>query len=310
VNVVRATVRRDMFGPTPTTRTLLIPLILAGFLFAAYSSGAQLQPARPLPEPTLRDLASHLLRDKGKAGCKPPKCKILVVDFTLASGEASQLGVELADQTAKDLASLLEATEIIERARLRSYLDAARIPADLLNSDEALRWLGKELGATTIFAGTTTNQDGKLRFSARMLSSDGKWSGPYEDLITPYEGDLTADLASVDPYSMHGPVPDLVPPAGVFTATAKGISAPGCRYCPPPSYTSAARGAKFQGGVILAIVVTEEGQVRSAVVLRGAPFDLNEKTVADVQRWQLSPGTKEGQPVTVMVPIEVIYRLY
>lgn len=67
--------------------------------------------------------------------------------------------MQLADQIAKDLASLLDGSEVIDRAQLGSYLDRERIPAHLLNNVAAMRWLGKELGgATTILTGITANQ--------------------------------------------------------------------------------------------------------------------------------------------------------
>ena len=281
---------------------------LISFIFCAVGASAQVQSATRLPEPALRELARRLLHDKSKAGCKPSNCRILVADVTPAAGESSPLGTQLADQTANDLASLLNPSEVIDRAQLRGYLDKARIPARFLNSDEALRWLGKELRATTILAGTTANQDGTLCLTARLLSSDGKKPGRNEVITVQYDGDLAADLAALDPYSAHNRLPDPIPSPGVFVAGKHGVTSPTCRYCPAPSYSNAARAAKFQGLVILSVVVTADGQVSAAVPLRGAPFGLNETAIAGVQRWQLNPATKEGQPVSVVTAIT--YHLY
>jgi TonB family protein len=299
-----------MTGPERITCALRIAITLASFLLAGAVARAQAQPVRPLPEPELRGFASRFLHDKGEAGCKPPNCSILVADFTNASGETSQLGIELADQIAEDFASLLGATEIINRTLLHTYLERARIPADLLNNDDAMRWLGKELGATTILTGTAESQDGKLRLTARWLSADSKWSGPKEDLAATYHGDLAADLAPLDPFSSHNPVPDSVAPAGVVVAGKNGVTNPTCVYCPAPSYSPAARSAKFQGTLVLTVVVTAGGRASSVVPLRGAPFGLNEAAISAIQWWQFNPAMKDGHTVAVTLPIEITLHLY
>ncbi len=287
-----------------------IAVTLAILLLGAAGSAAQVPPDRPLPEPQLHDFASQLLRDKGKARCKPPNCRILVADFTLASGDTSHLGMLLADQIAKDCASLLDPSQVIDRAQLRHYLDQARIPASFLVSDEALRWLAKQLSATTILAGTTLNHDGKLFLTARLVSGASAWSGKYEDLTLPYDGDLPADLASIDPYPERIPSSGVTPPPGVFVAGKNGVTNPTCQYCPPPAFTPAARAAKFQGVVLLTVVVSPEGRIINAVPLRGLPFDLTESAISEVAKWHLVPATKDGQPVSVATPIEVTYRFY
>lgn len=299
-----------MNGPERMTHALRIAMTLASLLLSAAAVRAQAQLIRPLPESELREFASRFLHDKGKAGCKPPKCSILVADFTNVSGETSLLGIALADQIAKDFASLFGATEITNRTLLRTYLERARIPADLLDTDDAMRWLGKELGATTIFTATTANRDGKLRLTARWLSADSKWSGPKEDLAESYDGDLTADLAPLDPFSTRGRLQDSTPPAGVFIAGTNGVTGPTCRYCPPPSFSPAARAAKFQGTVTLWVVLSAEGKIISAVPQSGLPFGLNEVAISAIQKWQINPATKDGQAVAVTVPIEMTFHLY
>jgi TonB family protein len=250
------------------------------------------------------------LQDKGKADCKPPKCSILVADFTLRSGETSQLSMQLADQIAKYLASLLDGSEVIDRPQLRTHLDRERIPAHLLNNVDAMRWLGKELGATTILTGITANQAGNLRLTVRLLSANPKWSGPKEDLTAPYDDDLSADLAPLDPFSTRNPVSDSVRPAEVFVAGKHGVTEPTHRCCPTPSYSPAARSAQFQGDLALTVVVTAEGRASSAVPLRGAPFGLNEIAISAVQKWHFNPAMKDGHAVAVMVPIEMTFHLY
>jgi TonB family protein len=276
-------------------------------LSASSVSSAQVQPQSPLPSAEIRGLASRLLKGKGDARCKPLNCRILVNDITLPSGAPSRLGMQLADELASAFGTLLGSAEVVDRSRLRSYLDGARISADLLESDEAMLWLCKTLGATSTVVGEAANEHGKLHLAARLLSCDGKWSGKREEFSTTYDGDLSAVLAPLDSPSqsetMNAPLPE-----GVLRAGVDGVTQPRCNYCPPPGYTDEARAAKFQGTLIFEVVVTAEGRTTNITLVRGAPFGLNDRFAEAVRTWKFSPATKNGQPVAVQVQVETTLR--
>jgi TonB family protein len=85
---------------------------------------------------------------------------------------------------------------------------------------------------------------------------------------------------------------------------------PTCVYCPDPSYSDASRAAKFQGVVVLSVVVTLEGKADSIYVVKGAPFGLATKAIAAVRTWKFKPAQKDGMPVPVRVPVELTLRLF
>jgi TonB family protein len=60
----------------------------------------------------------------------------------------------------------------------------------------------------------------------------------------------------------------------------------------------------------LSIVVTSEGKPDSIYVLKGAPFGLTAKAIADVRSWEFKPAQKDGTPVPVRVPVEISFRLF
>ena len=88
-----------------------------------------------------------------------------------------------------------------------------------------------------------------------------------------------------------------------------GVSQPVPVYRPDPEYTEAARKAKYQGVVILAIVVDENGNPRDISVVKPLGLGLDQKAVEAVEKWRFSPGMKDGHPVRVMAKIEVNFRL-
>lgn len=88
-----------------------------------------------------------------------------------------------------------------------------------------------------------------------------------------------------------------------------GVSAPALIFKVEPEYSEEARKAKFQGTVVLAVVVDEKGQPRDLKVVRPLGLGLDEKAIEAVKKWRFKPGLRNGQPVAVAATIEVNFRL-
>src|ERR1051326_1105501 len=88
-----------------------------------------------------------------------------------------------------------------------------------------------------------------------------------------------------------------------------GVSAPVPIYKPEPEYSEEARKAKFQGTVVLFIVVDDKGNPRDLKVIRPLGLGLDQKAIEAVQKWKFRPGMKDGHPVPVQATIEVNFRL-
>jgi len=88
-----------------------------------------------------------------------------------------------------------------------------------------------------------------------------------------------------------------------------GVSAPSILYKVEPEYSEEARKAKFQGTVVLAVIVDEHGNPRDIKVVRPLGLGLDQKAVEAVEKWKFSPGKKDGKPVPVQAQIEVNFRL-
>src|SRR5579862_1866398 len=88
-----------------------------------------------------------------------------------------------------------------------------------------------------------------------------------------------------------------------------GVSAPVPIYKPEPEYSEEARKAKFQGTVVLFIVVDEKGNPRDLKVIRPLGLGLDQKAIEAVEKWKFRPGMKDGHAVPVQATIEVNFRL-
>jgi periplasmic protein TonB len=88
-----------------------------------------------------------------------------------------------------------------------------------------------------------------------------------------------------------------------------GVSAPIPIYQPEPEYSEEARKAKWQGTVMLSLVVDESGKAVNIKVTKALGLGLDQKAIEAVQKWRFKPGTKDGKPVPVFASVEVNFRL-
>src|SRR5579884_2750233 len=80
-------------------------------------------------------------------------------------------------------------------------------------------------------------------------------------------------------------------------------------YKPDPDYSEEARKAKFQGTVVLSILIDENGNTHDVRVVRPLGLGLDQKAIEAVEKWRFRPGMKDGRPVKVSATIEVNFRL-
>lgn len=96
----------------------------------------------------------------------------------------------------------------------------------------------------------------------------------------------------------------------IFRPGIGGVTQPRPIYDPDPDYSEAARKAKYQGSVVLWLVVGADGLPHHIRVQRSLGMGLDEKAVAAVSTWRFQPATLNGQPVAVEVNVQVSFRLY
>ncbi len=88
-----------------------------------------------------------------------------------------------------------------------------------------------------------------------------------------------------------------------------GVSAPVPIFKPEPEYSEEARKAKFQGAVILSIVILPDGSTTNIRVTRPLGLGLDEKAIEAVRKWKFRPSMKDGKAVAVSANVEVNFRL-
>ena len=104
-------------------------------------------------------------------------------------------------------------------------------------------------------------------------------------------------------------------PVGVLRVTAIDgkagkVKAPLAIFTPDPVYSEEARIIKFQGTIIIELIVNSDGSVRDPQILQPLGAGLDDKAIAAASQWKFEPATRDGQPVPVALSIEVDFKLY
>ena len=89
-----------------------------------------------------------------------------------------------------------------------------------------------------------------------------------------------------------------------------GVTAPRIIYAPDPEFSEEARKAKYQGTVVLWLVVGPDGRAHDIHIYRSLGMGLDEKAIEAIHQWRFQPGRKDGVPVAVEVNVEVNFRLF
>lgn len=75
------------------------------------------------------------------------------------------------------------------------------------------------------------------------------------------------------------------------------------------TYPEMARNAGIEGRVTVQFIVTEEGKVENAKVVRGIGGGADEEALKAVQQAEFTPGMQRGRPVRVQYSLSINFRL-
>ena len=296
-------------------RQLRISIFLVALIFVGRGSASAQNPPAPAPldqqiNSQLAELAARVLdRTDGKT-CDKKNCTILVANFVDPSGSTSALGIQLADAFSAQLQA--KGVKIVERSRLRNFLEQERIPSKLLD-DRAMAWLASRLSASAVLIGRLEQEGMGVHLRVRLLNAHDAANQEGEIGVDQTIGgvqDADRFLAPAEPFGdlAHS----LTTPQGekIFTAGRDGTTMPSCYVRPAPEYSEGDRKAGFQGTIVLDATVRADERVEDIEMVRGLPFGLNDKARKTVAGWRCKPALLNGTPVPTRVPIEFTFRLF
>jgi len=101
------------------------------------------------------------------------------------------------------------------------------------------------------------------------------------------------------------------PPLAGLVRPGNGVTIPRIIREVKPQYTAEAMRAKIQGGVLLECVVQTDGTVGDVRVIRSldTTYGLDQEAIKAAKQWKFVPGTRNGEPMPVLVTIELTFTL-
>jgi TonB family protein len=103
--------------------------------------------------------------------------------------------------------------------------------------------------------------------------------------------------------------PNTISSDQVFPVGAE-VTAPKATFTPEPKFTEIARYEKFQGVVVVNLIVARDGTVHKVQLVRPLGLGLDESAQSMIQTWRFQPAMRNGQPVAVEMNVEVAFNLY
>ena len=98
---------------------------------------------------------------------------------------------------------------------------------------------------------------------------------------------------------------------GVYRPGTAGLTIPRLLRDVTPKYTAEAMRARIQGTVWLDVVVLPTGEVGDIKVSKSLDqvFGLDEQAIVAARQWLFAPGRRFGEPVAVLVTLELFFNL-
>ena len=270
--------------------------IIAGLLAGGIPAHAQSTP--PPINPAISRLAARIAEPLQKAH----GTKVVVAELWGPEGQSHPIGKYLADQLTVSLQKDFPNLEVIDRPDQRTnpndHPDSGDMRAIV---EEAKNW-ARKLGANVVIAGSFAKVSQGIGVSlSPEFCNDSRGSLGLTTGLIPITDEITA--ASPDP------IPS--PTDGIASGGTGGTTLPTCIHCSIPAYSPKAKAAKYQGTVVLDVVVTAQGRTERIIVLKGPGLGLEEKSIEAVKKWKFKPATgPDGNPVAVRIPIEISFRLF
>ncbi len=141
------------------------------------------------------------------------------------------------------------------------------------------------------------------------------WQKYLKDQIARAHGQVPADKTAKSHSGGPGNIEVVEPgkngePVGVLHKIGPGTTAPKPKYTPEPDYSDAARKERYQGMLVMGIIVNETGKVQEPKLIRPLGMGLDEKAISKVLTWKFDPAKMDDKPVPVILRIEVSFNLY
>jgi TonB family protein len=100
-------------------------------------------------------------------------------------------------------------------------------------------------------------------------------------------------------------------PSGQVFEIGAEVSSPRVLEGTNPRYTQVAMEAKIQGGIVMTCIVQTDGSCTDVDVVESLDtrYGLDRQAQRALRQWRFEPGMRQGEPVAVLVTVEMTFTL-
>lgn len=250
----------------------------------------------PALDPLTARMAEAIVKSKRKS--------VIVLDFSGPDEKYTGLGQTLADQFSMALSKSSGKFSVAARGQIGETLAKNNVPQSSFNEIGIALWVAGESNIQAVITGRITVVGDVLGISVGCYRVDsGKRVGGLKTTST-----ISEEMRNLMNEVVEYPDPkvDLSVPAAGQT----GYTYPKCAQCPEAPYDPRAIEHRYEGTVLLSVVVGADGRATNIVVLKALPYGLTGKAVEAVASWKFKPAQgPHGSPTAVRQLIEVTFHL-
>jgi len=250
-------------------------------------------------DPAVSGLATRIAEILRKAHAK----KVVVAELKGPDAQLHPVGKYLADRLSESLQKEFPGLQVIDRSQGKADSKSDGDAEDGSAALEKTKAWARNLGANFVVTGSfaRVSQGIGVSLSVMHCSDSSRWWYGVTNGLVPITDEIMALSSDAVPS----------PKNGISRAGVGGVTIPSCVHCPAPDYTSKARRADYQGVVLLDVAVNADGQPGQITVVKGPGLGLGleESAIETVKKWKFKPAFgPDGNPVPVLVPIEITFR--
>jgi TonB family protein len=144
---------------------------------------------------------------------------------------------------------------------------------------------------------------GHLRYDSSLKQDEEfYWNDHLEERLIPVQ--------SIEPTAKSGPADEEVEKPVFHVGKDDQVKAPEARFTPAPAYSAIAQYEKYQGIVVMNVIVASDGRIHNVRLVRPLGMGLDEIARDTVQTWRFRPATHNKESVAVEMNIEAAFDLH
>jgi TonB family protein len=251
----------------------------------------------PAFDPLADRMAESIVKSKRKS--------VIVLDFSGPGEKYTALGQTLADEFSTALSNSSGKFSVAARGGLNESLTKTGVPPSNFNDIGMVMWIASEFKAESAIVGKLTLDGDLLGISVECYRVDsGKRISGFKTTST-----ISAHMREL--MSKLGDFPDPKVDMNVPEAGKNGYTNPKCAQCADAPYDQRAIDHRYEGTVLLSVVVGADGRASNIVVFKALPYGLTAKAIEAVEAWKFKPALgPDGRPAAVRQGVEITFHLH